>query len=275
VAAIAPPQQTAVWSTELLNLLHAPLTPANYRFVNQWATREHGTVSTLYANNPFFTTAGGGGTVGPIKAGSFPTLPNTPGVARYPNLETGVYVNALHIASGYPAISAALRSGNPAAYANSASFQADLKRWSGSGYSGLSGIAAAAGPVGPTVNVGQVSQAAALASVPGGKGLGALAGDVGGAINSVARHIPGVAQAEGVVSQAEGVVSFLGKLTDPHYILRGLQILAGGVLVLVGVVLLARQVALAADLPDPLKAAGAGATAAATKNPSAAAAALE
>lgn len=49
---------------------------------------------------------------------------------------------------------------------------------------------------------------------------------------------------------------FLGRLTQPSYLLRGLQILAGAVLVLAGVLLLARQVALAADLPDPAALAG-------------------
>lgn len=53
---------------------------------------------------------------------------------------------------------------------------------------------------------------------------------------------------------------FLGRLTDPHYILRGLQIVAGAVLVLAGIVLLTRQVALANDLPDPIGLAAAAAS---------------
>lgn len=88
---------------------------------------------------------------------------------------------------------------------------------------------------------------------PAGEVAGAVGG-ISGAINSGARHIPGVAQ-------VEDVGSFLGKLTDPSYILRGLQILAGAGLVGVGAVLLVRQVALAADLPDPAAAAGAAAAA--------------
>lgn len=71
--------------------------------------------------------------------------------------------------------------------------------------------------------------------------------------NAAARHIPGVAQTENAVTSAAGLV---GRLTDPSYLLRGLQIVAGGVLVLTGVVLLTRQVALAADLPDPAGLAG-------------------
>lgn len=58
------------------------------------------------------------------------------------------------------------------------------------------------------------------------------------------------------VHTVESVGGFLGRLTDPRYILRGLQIVAGGALVATGAVLLARQVALAADLPDPAKIVG-------------------
>ena len=77
-------------------------------------------------------------------------------------------------------------------------------------------------------------------------------GGIAHGVNSGLRHIPGVAQVEGVASGVSSVADFLGKLTDPHYILRGLQIVAGAVLVLAGIVLLTRQVALAADLPDPV-----------------------
>lgn len=83
---------------------------------------------------------------------------------------------------------------------------------------------------------------------------GAPGGSIGGAIKSGAEHVPGVVQAEAVVGGVASVGEFLGKLTDPSYILRGLQIIAGGVLVLVGAALLVRQVALAADLPDPAQA---------------------
>lgn len=86
------------------------------------------------------------------------------------------------------------------------------------------------------------------AGAAGGISLGGIAHDV----NSGLRHVPGVAQVEGVASGVMSVGDFLGKLTDPSYILRGLQVIAGAVLVLVGIALLVRQVALAADLPDPM-----------------------
>lgn len=71
-------------------------------------------------------------------------------------------------------------------------------------------------------------------------------------INSAARHVPGVAQVEGAAGAVSSVGDFIGRVTDPSYILRGLQIVAGAVMVLAGVVLLLRQVALANDLPDPV-----------------------
>lgn len=61
---------------------------------------------------------------------------------------------------------------------------------------------------------------------------------------------PSIGDVAGVVSS---IPDFIGAITDPHNILRGLQLVAGAVLVLSGVLLLARQVALANDLPDPLK----------------------
>lgn len=248
-----------VWSTELLVLLHAPLTPQNYQFVNQWATREHngGPALSDGSNNPFFTTAGAGGTVGPFKAGTFPSW-NSIGVAKYPNIETGTYINAYHIATQYPAIANALRSGNPGSQSGNQEFQRELTTWSGGGYSGFASIPAVSGPVGPTVDTAAMAHdiaGLAKGAVPkqgGGGGIGGVVGGIAGGVNSAARHIPGVAQAEGAVSAAEGVASFLGKLTDPHYILRGLQVVAGAGLVVIGLTLLARQVALAADLPDPL-----------------------
>ena len=245
------------WQTELLNLLKAPQTPDNYRFLNQWATREHngGPAMSDGSNNPFFTTAGGSGSAGPIKAGTFPTW-NSVGVAKYPSLEVGVYANAAHITAGYPNILAALRSGNPASYASNQGFQADLTRWSGGGYSSFASIPAAAGPVGPTVDTGKLPNLVASALGMGSGWGSSSGGGVLGTINDGLRHIPGVAQVEGAVSgtvdAAQSVGGFLGKITDPHNILRGLQIIAGAGMVGIGVTLLARQVALAADLPDPV-----------------------
>lgn len=83
--------------------------------------------------------------------------------------------------------------------------------------------------------------------VAGGSSPGAPGGTVGGALN----HVPGVVQAKEAVGVITSVPKFIGAITDPHNILRGLQVIAGAVLVLVGTVLLIRQVALANDIDIP------------------------
>ena len=253
---------TVAWSTAMLDLLKAPKTPANYAFLNSWSLREQPTSMLSDSHNPFMTTAGTAFTLGPFKAGTFPKWNNI-GVAKYPNLETGVYVNALHISSEYPNIAAAVRSGNPTGYRGSikgphgSSVQSELLAWSGSGYASVMGTGGAAGPTGPTVDTSRFSGVLKGAAFPSSSGgVGGAVSSVASAVNDAARHVPGVAQAEGVAGAAVDVGTFLGKLTDPAYILRGLQIVAGGGLVAIGAVLLARQVALAADLPDPVAFAG-------------------
>lgn len=253
----------ATWSTALLALLKAPPTPANYKFLNQWFLREHDAAElngAQYGNNPFFTTIGGSSSVGQIKAGTFPRMPgNSAGVAMYPNEATGVWLNAYHMLYSYPSIVAALRTGNPASYQNNSHFQGELKAWSGGGYQGFATIQAPSGPVGATIETDLASNKA-----PGGPG-GGLLGKVAGALKDGILHEPlvavGLAGPEAVLKVVGGpmkLADFLGKLTDPHFILRGLQIVAGGVMVGAGVILLVRQVALAADLPDPAKLVGPG-----------------
>lgn len=264
------------WATALFTLLHAPATPANYQFVNQWTIREHGNLS-MFANNPFFTTAGGSGTVGPIKAHSYPLIPdsafgpgrtNSAGVPSYPSLAVGVWITAYHMITEYPAIVSALKSGNPASAAQNPAFQQQLKTWSGGGYDGFATISAPAGPAGPSIGGGGIKGASGAGGGGGGilgtigEGLAqAVGGPVGGVVadlnpGGLISHVPGVAQ-------GEAVAGFVGKLTDPSYILRALQILAGAGLVAVGVTLLAKQVALAADIPAPIQAVPGAAAAAA------------
>lgn len=241
----APEAAGTPWETALLDLLGAPKTAANYRFVNAWATREHGSSfpGTLYANNPFFTTAGGGGTVGAVKAGTYPTIPNTPGVAVYPDVSTGVTITALHLGREYPGIVQALRSGNPEQFASNSTFQTELKRWSGSGYAGLNTAGASAIPQGPTLNKPILSGGGFDFS-----GIGhALNSGIGSGIESVVPGGPilkkGIDAAGGAANTAKQAVNdtmavghAIGWIFNPANILRVLEIIAGAVLVLVAVV---------------------------------------
>lgn len=66
-----------------------------------------------------------------------------------------------------------------------------------------------------------------------------------GSPGALASHIPGV-------KQAEAVTSFLGKLLDPKFWLRALEVVGGIVLVMLGLYLLARNVGLASSPPGPV-----------------------
>lgn len=67
-----------------------------------------------------------------------------------------------------------------------------------------------------------------------------------------------VGAAGSVVSTTEAVGSFLGKLTDPHFWIRALEVIGGGLILLLGLYLLARRAGLA---PSPGQAASAAALA--------------
>lgn len=102
-----------------------------------------------------------------------------------------------------------------------------------------------------TGRVGGYGGGPASAVFPGGPAYPSGSG-LGKTIGSGANAVTGGATS--VYDAAVAVPKFLGKITDTSNILRALQVIAGGALVGVGLVLLVRQVALAADLPDPLEA---------------------
>ena len=243
------------WSTALLELLGAPTTGQNYQFLNAWATREHGASypSSLYANNPFFTTAGGGGTVGPIKAGTYPTIPNTPGVASYPNVVTGDVVTAEHIATQYPGILQALKSGNPEQYAGNAEFQKELSAWSGSGYSGLNVQGQPGLPEGPATE--KALSGGQVAGLPSGvtqAGIGSALSKLFNALGPTGKYsIPGIlASAPSATSNAltsaggNTVASWLGLPALPaNPLVRGAEIVGGAVLILLGIIMIGTKAA--------------------------------
>lgn len=78
---------------------------------------------------------------------------------------------------------------------------------------------------------------------------GGITGAVQGAAGSVGSAVSGAA------SDVGAVTSFLGDLSKASVWLRGLQIAGGGIILLLGLYLLAKQVGLAADLPAPVSAA--------------------
>lgn len=205
----------AAFFDAVLKALGAPLTTANRNALKGWAAVE-GTKATY---NPLATTLDRPG------ATSF----NDHGVRNYTTPEQGVDATAATIRGGYPSILSSLKAGAgfPAV---TGGLRADLSKWvSGSSAQSVQG----------TTYAQLVIQ---RAHNPG-------AGPAGFWHDPV---IAGAGKAAGAVADAAmAVPNFLASITDTHNILRALQVLGGAVLVLVGLALLTRQVALAADVPVP------------------------
>jgi hypothetical protein len=146
---------------------------------------------------------------------------NSVGVKNYPSPAAGAAATSQTLLNGrYTAVVAALRSGDAFAVAyKNKSVGAQIGTWGTKAFGSLLQSGGGALAVSPSSN------------------------PVQSAVNT----------AGGVVSGVESVGGFLGKLTDPSYLLRGLQIVAGGVLVLVGLALLVRQVGLAVADTDIAK----------------------
>jgi hypothetical protein len=204
--------------------LGLPHTRSTHDFLVAWSQVE----GTKAQYNPLATTLRQPGST------SF----NSVGVQNYPTPEAGVQATADTL-KGYPAVLAVLR-GKASAFGNGA-LNSDLNKW----VTGRSGNTQATPYVASLLRNYQGN--------PSGKSAADWFSGTGG-IGSVAHAV--AAPFEAVMS----VGQFLGKLTDPSYILRGLQVVAGAVLVLVGIGLLVRQVALAADLPDPVSLAASAAS---------------
>lgn len=242
------------WETALLDLLGAPKTAGNYKFLNAWATREHGPSypASLYANNPFFTTAGGGGSAGPLKAGTFPTIAGTPGVTRFPDVTSGVVGTGFTL-KGYPGIVSALKSGNPEQYAGNAEFQRELASWSGGGYSSLNVAGQPGAPEGPGLNTPiEGASASDFTSISGVgippfiKGIVTAPAQVfqGVTGKNVGASPTGPGSALGDLGAAgSGLAKFLGINLPKNALLRGGEMVAGGVLILLGIVIVGKGAA--------------------------------
>jgi len=73
----------------------------------------------------------------------------------------------------------------------------------------------------------------------------------GSGASTVVGVVTGTAGAvTGTVSTVEAVGGFLGKLTDPHFILRGMEIVGGALIALLGLYLLAKQAGLGEGAPQ-------------------------
>lgn len=200
--------------TLVLHDLGIEATPGNLVFFKGWAMVE----GTAAKNNPLATTL--------RVPGSVPLQGNSAGVQQYATPEQGAAATAATIRGGYPNIVAALKTHSPLVTGITPGIVADFGKWSGG-------------------NGADYARKVFLAAQ--GNPSGKSAADIGSFDLGDAGNVAG-----GVVGDVLAVPRFLAKITDPHNILRGLQIVAGAVLVLAGLLLLARQVGLAPDAPGPV-----------------------
>lgn len=216
------------WETKVLTLIGAPSSKANIDFLDKW----HGFELSTANYNPLNTTQPAGGA----------TAINSVGVRSYPSAEIGAYATAITLQNGhYPDVLKALQSGNPDAYVSHPEYvgkvKAQISTWGTTNFANTLGSGSGGGIVDSVTKV---------ATQPLLKTLGIS--------NDPASHIPGVVQ-------ARSIESFLGNLTDLNFLLRVGQVIGGAVLAFAGLILLARQIGLAApSIPGP-SAAVAGAVA--------------
>lgn len=119
----------------------------------------------------------------------------------------------------------------------------------------IQGLGASVGSLPAPVNPGQTTLGSSGLFSPTGAPLTPPNLSIGQQVKSIGSTA--AAPVTDVYHAAESVGTFLGKLTDPNFWLRALQITAGGVMILVGLYLLAKQVGLAPDVPRPVRAAAA------------------
>lgn len=224
---MATSSQLDAFFTSVLQQVGAPPTKPNLDFLKAWSQVEN----TAAKNNPLATTQTAPGSV---------ALPNnSSGVQQYPSAAIGATATAQTL-QGYPNILAGLRTGNILAlsFRNPPGLVHDFIVWSGNAKNPSRGQAYYV----KIVRAAQGNPTGAGATDIGSYDLGNAAHDAGNAARDAGN-------ATGLTS----LYDLLKKITDPAYILRGLEILGGGLLVLLGLYLLARQVGLGGfDVPDPL-----------------------
>lgn len=206
------------WQSSVLGQIGAPVTKENIAFLDTW----HAFEQSSARNNPLNTTQPASG------ATNF----NSVGVKNYPSGTVGTIATAQTLQNGnYPAILSALRSGNPLSYTinNSGAVTGNLRTW------------------------GSVSFADALSKTShtsGLPGVNVLGIQVGG--GTTVSQGGATVSSGGPTAQVGPKVNwedFLGKLSDPNTWIRIIEIAGGGLLVLLGLYLIAKDLGLPTPSP--------------------------
>lgn len=242
----------AGWELALLHALGAPTTTENVAFLHAWQRAEGGTARF----NPLNTTQSYGGA----------TNYNSVGVKNYPSATAGTSATTSTLLNGrYPTVVAALRSGQPVAYANShPSIYSELRTWgTGGGFIGNVSPSARlttavekaldtfdkiiAALRGKKISKAKATTAAeallAAGKKPSPDQMSALVA-AGVATSSVQSSLPGyhtVVGAKNAVSGAfSGMEDAWNWISNPTNILRIGEVMAGGLMLGIGLLMLAR-----------------------------------
>lgn len=149
------------WADQILADLGDPATTANVQSLIDWFQREGGGGQ----NNPLNTT---------LKTTGYSGSINSVGVASYATSAEGAQADAATIGGGgYPAISAALKSGAGIVGSTDSNVASELSKWSGGGYTSVTGSGTPAPP-----NNATLTSANSLNPLSGLENLNTFFGDL-------------------------------------------------------------------------------------------------
>lgn len=231
------------WESAVLQAGGWPDTPQNRQFLATWGQYEGQYYAT---NNPLgVTIAEGQPTTGQ-------TVPGTPGVLFFPSMQAGAAATAAFIKrEGYSSIDALLSTGNAgsiltaggAAVANVAS---EIARWGTTTFANI--LRGGGGTVASDPGAGAASATKGKPCNPWCLGSShvfgiPLPGCEGCQESAVSSAIGGT------VGAVKSVGDLIGKLFDPAFWLQVGEVVAGGILVLVGLFMVAKHLGISFPAP--------------------------
>lgn len=211
------------WEDMVLADLGAPQSTTNEIFLRAWELQEGGQ-SVEHINNPLNTK---------LDRAIYPGYSAAPGIPVYPDLTVGSRETARTLQSGYPSILNALRTDTVMGQIGDPGFIGDLNRW----------VSGKRNPQ-PTQYTSSIAHNFAV-----GAGQGSAADwtsyDLGNAASDANKAL---GNPLGFIGSTEKALKFL-------FSLRFLEILGGGLLILLGLYLLGKQFGVSVPAPAPAKAA--------------------
>lgn len=240
---------SGIWQLDVLTLLGAPATPANLRFLNSWWLAEGGDVANTARFNWLNTTRDAS-----LSSGSI----NKVGVRTFPSYQNGIVATVESINALAPNLIAGLRTGD-VRNGNQSSIMSELQTWVGGTPGYAAKVLGGSGQI-PSSWISAQQKEHRAATGGGGGFFGSvwsLLKDVsvfGPTSGGQRAGLPGPLKEANTAVQAAGSgLNALGWAADPKHWARIGYVLGGGILVLGGLLLLARSIGAAnVNAPQPI-----------------------